>query len=107
MNKFIFLAILLVAVFLAGCLSSEPLLNAKYVSTKHKTIDPSKGVKVADVSLDENESVCNGEDGFGLMETAVNRALAKAPGATYLKNASFTRYGNCVVVEGEAYAVRN
>ena len=101
--------ILLPILILVGCATVRtPLISTTYVSTELTSIDPSQGTKVGDVALSDDEKVCVGEDGLGLMETAINRALAKAPGATYMKNANFTTVmvpWECpgVVVEGEAW----
>ena len=101
--------VLSVVMILFGCATrKEPLMSATYVSTQLSSIDPSQGTKIGDVALSEGEQVCVGEEGLGLMETAVNKALAKAPGATYLKNARFSTITvpfECVgvIVEGEAY----
>ena len=89
-------------VWIVGCTAQRaPLFDASYATTKSKSIDPSKGKKLSQVT---SEAICNGKDGLGQMETAVNDALSKAPGATYLKDPSFTLVnGKCVEVEGIAY----
>jgi len=90
---------------LVGCMMNyDPTLyDATYTSTKLTKIDPNRGSKVANVALNANEAACKGENGLGLMDTAVEKALAKAPGANYLKNVKWQYSGSCVIVVGEAY----
>ena len=91
----------LTTIFLTGCAVQRPLMDFTYVSTKIKHLPESPPEKLGDV---QSEWICQGKDGLGLMETAVNEALTKVSGnATYLKNASFTQKGTCVMVVGEAY----
>ena len=87
--------------FLAGCATQRPLMDFTYVSTKISQLPSTPPEKVGTV---QSDWVCQGEDGLGLMETAVNQALnTVADEATYLKNASFTQKGGCVMVSGEAF----
>ena len=89
------------AIFLASCAVQRPLMDFTYVSTKIKKLPETPPEKLGEV---ESEWICQGKDGLGLMETAVNEALTKVGGnATYLKDASFTQKGSCVMVSGVAY----
>ena len=89
------------AILFGGCATVSPLMDFTYVSTQISELPSTPAEKVGDV---ESEWICNGKDGLGLMETAVNDALGKASGnPTYIKNASFTQKGGCVMVSGEAY----
>ena len=84
-----------------ACSTKVALLDVAYVSSKRTKIDTEAGEKVGFV---ESERVCFGENGLGLMETAVENALTIAgQGASYLKNASFSQDGSCVSVSGDAY----
>ena len=89
------------ALLLSACAVQRPLMDFTYVSTQITQLPSTPPQKLGDVT---SEWVCKGKDGLGLMETAVNDALSKASGnPTYMKNASFTQKGNCVMVTGEAY----
>jgi hypothetical protein len=84
-----------------GCASrARPLFDFTYASTKEKNISPQEGKEISKVTSD---FICTGKDGYGLMETATNNALAKTDGATYLKDASFSVKDSCVQVTGIAY----
>ena len=101
--KYIILSILFISLLTMFCGCSQTmrtLFEFKYVTTKSKIINTANGKKLKNV---KSEMVCKGDDGLGLMETAVNNALSKAKGATYLKDASFISKGDCVQVSGEAY----
>lgn len=83
-----------------GCAATH-IMDFTYVSTKVKQIDSQSGEKISSV---ESDRIMRGKDGLGLMETAVNNALAKAgPDAKYLKNASFYWKRGGVIVKGDAY----
>ena len=98
MNKNIFPLCIFI---LAGCATQRPLMDFTYVSTKIAQLPSTPPEKLGDV---QSDWVCNGKDGLGLMETAVNQALNNIDGrATYLKNASFSEKGGCVMVSGEAF----
>lgn len=100
-RKIVCLGIVGSFVLLVGCATKKPLMDFTYVSTKQKQVEPASGQKIATV---ESDWICKGKEGLGLMETAVNNALEKAGnGATYLKNASFSQKGNCVMASGDAY----
>ena len=86
---------------LSGCATQRPLMDFTYVSTQITQLPSTPPEKLGDV---QSEWICQGKDGLGLMETAVNDALSKANGGpTYIKNASFSQKGSCVMVSGEAY----
>ena len=91
----------LAALLLSGCAVQRPLMDFTYVSTQLNQLPATAPEKLGDV---KSEWICQGKDGLGLMETAVNDALSNANGGpTYIKNASFSKKGNCVMVSGEAY----
>lgn len=99
------LSFIIMGVILTGCATYAPLLDAAYVSNKHTLVIPEKGVRIKNV---ESECVTSGKQGRGLMEEAIENALARAPGATYLKDPQFKIRRNgwqpgCVVVTGIAY----
>jgi hypothetical protein len=99
MKKHLLLAAL-ASVFVMSCaVSSKPLMNLEYVSATENKVDTQNAKEYGTV---QSECVSQGEGDFGLMETAVTKALAKAPGATFLKEAKFSTRGACVEVTGTA-----
>jgi hypothetical protein len=84
---------------LIGCGGTKPLISFEYASATEYKID-SKNSK--DMGVVKSTCISAGENGMGLMETAVANALAQTPGATYIKEAKFSTGANCVEVTGTA-----
>lgn len=82
-----------------GCASRVPLLSLEYVSAKESKVNTRNAKSYGNA---ESACISVGKDGYGLMETAVNDALSKTPGATFLKDAKFTTTNTCVQVNGIA-----
>lgn len=84
---------------LFGCASSKPVISFEYASATETKIDSQNAKDYGTVT---SECVSAGENGFGLMETAVSKALAQIPGATFIKEPRFSSMGNCISVTGTA-----
>lgn len=102
MKKSLIFGFFLIAMVIVGVgCAVRPLMDLSYVSTKARDIDTNQGTLIAPV---ESDVVFHGEDGLGVMETAVNNALAKAgTDAKYLKNAVFAWKKGGLFVKGDAY----